>query len=240
MKLNRKILAAAAVAAACVAAPLTAQAVTAPSPVHHASFFGCFSHNGAGAATVITGHPNTCPAGSIDVQGDKGTQGPAGPAGAPGKDGAPGASGVVSVATHDLGAVASVATGGSFSANKTLAGTVSLKAGTYLVSVNAKATPLTSSPVEVFPQFFVYNGAALADFSNDLLNAGSGPLASSNTTIDSYYSGTGVVTLKADAVLNVYAFGYDSDQGAGTYKLDDLSVTAVQLSPAALWTSSAT
>src|SRR5690348_5267728 len=102
MKLTRKLaLAAAAVAAVCVAAPLTAEAVTAPSPVHHASFFGCFTHNGAGSASVITGHPNNCPAGSIDVQGDKvtqagaGTQGPAGPAGP---------SGVVSVAAHDLGA----------------------------------------------------------------------------------------------------------------------------------------
>jgi hypothetical protein len=230
--MNRKsklALAAAAVAAVCVAAPLTAEAVTAPSPVHHAAFFACVDHNGSGQATSVTGHPMTCPAGSILAEGDKGTTGPAGPAGAPGKDGAPGTSGVVSAAAHDLGAVASVATGGSFAANKTLAGTVSLKAGTYLLSVNAKATPLTSSAVEVFPQFFVYNGAALADFSNDLLNVGSGPLASSNTTIDSYYSGTGVVTLKADAVLNVYAFGYDSDRGAGTYALGDLSVTAVQL-----------
>lgn len=226
MKLNRKsklAVAVAAVAVVCVAAPLTAEAVTAPSPVHHAAFFGCFPHNGSGAATEVTGRPVTCPAGSILAEGDRSAQGTAGPAGP---------SGVVSVGTHDLGAVASVATGGPFAAGKTLVGTVSLKAGTYLLSVNAKATPLTSSAVEVFPQFFVYNGPALADFSNDLLNVGSGPLAGSNTTIDSYYSGTGVVTLKADAVLNVYSFGYDSDRGAGSYKLDDLSVTAVQLQAA--------
>lgn len=154
------------------------------------------------------------------ASGAAGTQGPAGPAGP---------SGVVSVAAHDLGAVASVATGGSFATGKTLVGTVALKAGTYLLAVNAKATPDVSSAVEVFPQFFVYNGAALADFSNDLFNVGSGPLASSNTTIDSYYSGTSVVTLAADATIDVYAFGYDSDRGAGSYALDDLSVTAVQL-----------
>lgn len=155
--------------------------------------------------------------------GSTGTQGPAGPAGP---------SGVVSVAAHDLGAVASVATGGSFATGKTLVGTVALKAGTYLLAVNAKATPLTSSAVEVFPQFFVYDGAALADFSNDLFNVGSGPLASLNTTVDSYYSGTGVITLATDGSIDLYAFGYDSDRSAGSYALDGLTVTAVQLQAA--------
>jgi hypothetical protein len=155
--------------------------------------------------------------------GSTGTQGPAGPAGP---------SGVVSVASHDLGAVASVATGGSFATGKTLVGTVALKAGTYLLAVNAKATPNVSSAVEVFPQFFVYDGAALADFSNDLFNVGSGPLASLNTSVDSYYSGTGVVTLAAGGSINVYAFGYNSDRSAGTYALDDLTVTAVALQAA--------
>ena len=158
-----------------------------------------------------------------------------GAAGTPGPKGDPGVqgpSGVVSVLTKDLGAVASVPTGGRFAANKTLAGTVALKAGTYLISVNAKATPDVSSPVAVFPQFFVYNGPAAADFSNNLLNAGAGALATDSTSIDSYYSGSGVITLTADSTLNVYAFGYDSDRGAGTYALDDLTVTAVQLQPA--------
>src|SRR5229473_1396966 len=126
----------------------------------------------------------------------------------------------------------SVATGGSFATGKTLVGTVNLKAGTYMIAVNAKATPDVSSAVEVFPQFFVYNGPAAADFSNDLFNVGSGPLASSNTSIDSYYSGTSVVTLAADATINVYAFGYNSDRSAGTYALDDLTLTAVQLQAA--------
>ena len=158
-----------------------------------------------------------------------------GAAGTPGPKGDPGVqgpSGVVSVTAKDLGAVTSVPTGGRFAANKTLAGTVALKAGTYLISVNAKATPDVSSPVAVFPQFFVYNGPAAADFSNNLFNAGAGALATDSTSIDSYYSGSGVVTLTADSTLSVYAFGYDSDRGAGTYALDDLTVTAVQLQPA--------
>lgn len=33
--------------------------------------------------------------------------------------------------------------------------------------------------------------------------------------------------------LHVYAFGYDSDQGAGSYTLDDLAVTATQINTGA-------
>jgi hypothetical protein len=156
--------------------------------------------------------------------GSTGTQGPAGPAGP---------SGVVSVASHDLGAVASVATGGSFVTTATLAGTVSLKAGTYLVSLNAKATPLMTSAVQVFPQFFVYSQVANAAFAGDLFNVGSGALESGgNVQIDSYYSGSDVIVLASDTVLDIYAGGYDSDRGAGTYALDDLTVTAVALQTA--------
>lgn len=235
--MNRKTFAATAVLIAAGAGAWlgtsAASAASAPSPVHHASFFGCFTHNGAGAASIVTGHPNDCPAGSIDVQGDKGTQGPAGPAGpagAPGKDGASGTSGAT---VKDLGAVASVATGGSFAATATLVGTVNLKAGTYLVSLNAKATPLMTSAVQVFPQFFVYDQAANASFTGDLFNVGAGALESGgNVNIDSYYSGSSVITLASDVTLDIYADGYDSDRGAGTYALDDLTVTAVRLQAA--------
>jgi hypothetical protein len=147
-------------------------------------------------------------------------RGPAGPQGP---------SGVVSTKTTDLGAVASVPTGGPFVANSTEVGTVSLKAGTYLISLNAKATPLTSSAIEVFPQFFVYDQAANPSFAGDLFNVGSGPLASNSTTIDSYYSGSTTITLATDTTLHIIAFGYDSDTSAGSYKLDDLTVTATQL-----------
>lgn len=161
------------------------------------------------------------------AEGSTGTQGPAGPAGATGP------SGVVSVTTKDLGAVASVPTGGSFVTGATLVGTVALKAGTYLVSLNAKATPLLTSAVQVYPEFFVYDQAANADFTGDLFNVGSGALESGgNLQIDSYYSGSDVVTLTADTTLDLYAFGYDSDRGAGSYDLDDLTVNAVQLQAA--------
>jgi hypothetical protein len=143
--------------------------------------------------------------------------------------GQPGPSGVVSTGTTDLGAVASVPTGGSFVSRATKVGTIPLKAGTYLLNVNAKATPDVSSAIEVFPQFFVYDQAANASFTGDLFNVGSGPLASDSTTIDSYFSGSGEVTLASDTTLYVYAFGYDNDTSAGTYTLDDLSVTATRI-----------
>jgi hypothetical protein len=148
-----------------------------------------------------------------------------------GPAGLPGPSGVVGTTTADLGAVTSVATGGSFVANAKEVGTVSLKAGTYLLSLNAKATPNVSSAIEIFPQFFVYNQVKNAAFKGDLFNVGSGPLASNNTSIDSYYSGSTVIRLAQAATLHVYAFGYDSDRSAGSYALDDLSVTATRINP---------
>ena len=51
-----------------------------------------------------------------------------------------GPSGVVSTAISDLRGVASVPTGGSFVSRSTQVGTIALKAGTYLLNVNAKAS----------------------------------------------------------------------------------------------------
>jgi hypothetical protein len=131
--------------------------------------------------------------------------------------------------TKDFGPVASVKTGGSFVANSTEAGTLDLQAGTYLISLNAKVTPDVSSATPVFPQFFVYDQAKNAAFTGDLLNAGSGELAVNSTTIDSYYSGSGTITLAAPATLHFYAFGYSPGGAAGTYALDSLSVSAVRV-----------
>ena len=162
-------------------------------------------------------------------------QGPAGPAGKDGKDGTNGTNGtnginsVTSAVTTDLGGISSVPTGGSFVANVTLAGTVSLKAGTYEISVNAKATPNNLGTAQVFPQLFVYNQPANGDFTGDLFNIGSGALEPTATNHDSYYSGTDLVTLASDTTLDIYVFGYDSDSGAGSYILDDLTVTTVGL-----------
>ena len=167
--------------------------------------------------------------------GANGATGPQGPAGATGATGPQGPSGVVSTSTTDLGGVASVPTGGGFVANATQVGTVKLGAGTYLINVNAKATPNAVTNGQVFPEFFVYNQAANSSFTGDLFNVGSGALEQFPTSvlsskIDSYYGGSAVLTIPSGGeTLHIYAFGYDSDQGAGSYVLDDLTVTATQI-----------
>jgi hypothetical protein len=183
----------------------------------------------AKVAYVVNGH-NTGWSLPVEffVTVSAGGAGSAGPAGPKGDTGAQGPSGVVASALSTLtDATSLVNTGGSFTANKTLVGHVSLKAGTYLVTLNAKAA--WASGTGEFPQFFVYKGVALADFSNDLFNVGNGALAQDNASIDSYYSGTGQVTLTEDGDLDIYAFGYNANHGAGTFSLENLTVTATQL-----------
>ena len=162
-------------------------------------------------------------------QGQRGARGPQGP------------SGVVSTSDASLvtGTAVNVTTGGSFTTHKTLVGTVKLKGGTYLVNVNFVATPNAVTTGQVFPQVFVYNGAQLSNFSNDLFNVGSGALEQAtqpeiNTDpINSYFSGSAEIKVpSAGETLDVYAFGYDSDTGAGSYALNALHVTSTALNPA--------
>jgi hypothetical protein len=165
---------------------------------------------------------------------------------APGQKGDQGPSGVVATGTTQLltdasatstGTPVSVKTGGSFGTYKTALQTIPLKAGTYLINVNFKATPNASNTnnADVFPQLFVYDGAFKPDFSNDVFNVGSGAVsvyntAGANDQVDSYYSGSTVITVPAGGTtLNVYAFGYDSDHGGSSYLLDSGSLSATQL-----------
>jgi hypothetical protein len=167
-----------------------------------------------------------------NVQGQKGATGSRGPQGP---------SGVVSTSNTNLvtSPPVSVATGGSFTANKTTVGTMQLAAGTYLINVNFMATPNEVTTGQVFPQAFVYDGAQKSDFSNDLFNVGSGGLELANASevandpINSYFSGSAEITVPAGGeTLYVYAFGYDADAGSGTYALNALTVTATALTPA--------
>ena len=132
-----------------------------------------------------------------------------------------------------------VATGGSAATNATLldgngsgGATITLQPGTYLVSLTAKATPTDTSAVQTFPAFFVYNQALSASFAGNVMNVGSGALESGgNVNIDSYFSGSGTVTVTApNTTLWVYGFGYRSDRSAGSYTLDTASLTAVPIS----------
>lgn len=174
------------------------------------------------------------PRGLTGARGPQGIQGRQGIQGKQGVQGVQGPSGIVSAGTDDLGRVASVATGGSFVANSTEVGSgVPLPAGTYLISLSAKATPRASGDTaQIFPQFFVYDQVKNSSFTGNLLNVGAGALEPDGTNHDSYYSGFQLITLSAATTLHVYAFGYDSDTGAGAYVLDDLSITAVAVTPA--------
>lgn len=199
----------------------TAPASIAPASLTPRAVYAC-EGTGHVPVTFLSTPSARCAAGATSIV--VGAQGPAGK---------PGASGVVSAGVHDLGGLSSVATGGGFVANSTEVGTVSLKAGTYLVSLAAKATPRASGDTAaIYPQFFVYGQAKNSLFTGDLMNVGAGALEPDGTNHDSYYSGSALITLASDATLHLYAFGYDSDSGAGAYVLDDLSLTAVQVTPA--------
>lgn len=154
-----------------------------------------------------------------------------------------GPSGVVSTHTYALetdasGDSYSVPTGGRFFTGARKVGTVPLTGGTYLINVNFMATPNAATGGAVFPQGFVYNGTAQSDFSNDMYNFGSGALAPYNTStptnqVNSYYSGSSEIVVPAGGeTLDVYAFGYDSDHGAGSYELNSATLTATALNVA--------
>lgn len=214
--ITRSSLALAAVATVALAVLGVSSAGAATSPVTHGA---CVEHGKPGSVLgnwmLYDWNNSKCPAG---------TYGPVFPGGAVSLPIVP------KHVTKDLGGLTSaVVTGGHFIDNATEVGTVTLQPGSYFVSVNAKATPNVASAVPVFPQFFVYNQAKNAAFNGDLFNVGAGSLATNNTSIDSYFSGSGTITLDKVTTLHVLAFGYDSDRGAGSYTLDDLTVTAVPL-----------
>lgn len=145
----------------------------------------------------------------------------------------------MSTGTKDLvTAPTTVLTGGAFSAKAThLPTEIALGEGTYLLTVNFTAAPRAVLPGQVFPQLFVYNGKAAIDLSNNLFNVGAGALASPTLAeivgggvISSYYSGTAQITVPAGGeTLHVYAFGYDSGGGAGSYTLRHATMTATRL-----------
>jgi hypothetical protein len=130
----------------------------------------------------------------------------------------------------------SISTGGSFSSRASLLdGSITLQPGVYSLSVSFEAAPAQTTPGAVFPQIMIYDGVKLPDFSNDLFNIGSGSLEdptagelSAGDTIDSYYSGSDLITVTSAETLDVYGFGYDSDTGEGAWSLLSGSVTAVQ------------
>jgi hypothetical protein len=225
--IRNKIVTVAAVAAAVLGGGAYALASSSSAAPAGPVFHGC---EGGVRGRIIydvfsAGKVPTCPKGAWQVSWNG--QGPAG---------APGQNATLGPAFTDS-TVTSVATGGSFSTNKTVLGTLALPAGTYQVQVNFKATPNAVTGGAVFPSVFIYDGPqASGSFANDLFNVGSGALEQIATgpvpsdVIDSYFSGSGVVTVPAGGeTLDVYAFGYDSDTAGGSYAMDNVTVVTTAL-----------
>lgn len=172
------------------------------------------------------------PAGKTGPKGNTGKTGPQGIQGVPGTPGKDGKSAVVwNGTTHLLQSPVTVNTGGSFLSRATLVGTATMASdGTWMVQVNAKATPNASGDTaDIYPQIFVYTQPVDSTFAGDWFNVGSAALEPDGTNHDSYYYGADTQELNGASKLYFYAFGYDSDKGAGSYTLDSLNVTFTEL-----------
>jgi hypothetical protein len=221
--------AAVALAASGGAYALAADAAPAAVSIPAGTLHGCVSGSTRVMERVYESNTSgtVCPSGSFLVYWS--VTGPKGP------------SGIVSTTRKQLvtKTTPAINTGGSFTSRKTLVGTVALAAGTWQVSANFTATPNATTTGNVFPQLFVYDGPVNASFTNDLFNVGAGALenptptiVSNGDTINSYFSGSDEITVPAGGeTLDVYAFGYDSDTGEGTYALNSAVITATHLQP---------
>jgi hypothetical protein len=171
------------------------------------------------------------PKGASGARGVTGKTGPQGIQGVQGQPGKNGSSGVVwNDTTHmlSLSGPVSVATGGGFVANATLVGTLTFAtAGYWDIQINAQATPKASGDTaQIFPQLFVYTQPKNSNFDGDLFNIGSGALQPDGTNHNSYLNGSMTVFIANPATkVYIYAFGYDSDTGAGSYTLNYVNVT---------------
>jgi hypothetical protein len=245
IKIKRKFAVLASVAGAlAVIGTGTAVAATASS-TPPAATRGCVE-TGSRTLTGVYENPGSfpgCKDGFAVSLSGAGTQGPAGPQGKTGPAGPQGPSGVTAATASQLvtpGTPVTVPTGGSFSARAVTAGTVQLAAGTYLLSVSAEVTPDATTGGAVYPQLMVYDGPVNADFTNDLFNVGNGPLENPTATeltdgdvINGYLSASQTIVVPAGGeTLDVYAFGYDSDQGEGSYLLNSAVIDATQITPA--------
>ena len=234
MRKHIGVIAVAAVAVALAASgggyALAADAAAPAASIPAGTLHGCVSGSTRVLEHVFESNTSgtTCPSGSFLVYW-----------GVTGPKGAPGPSGVVSTAKQQLVTALPpiIETGGSFTARKTLVGTVTLAAGAWLVDADFTATPDANDSGDVFPQLFVYDGPVNTDFTNDLFNVGAGALEHltlamvvEDDAISSYYSGESEITVPAGGeTLDVYAFGYDSDTGEGTYALNSAVITATHL-----------
>jgi len=183
--------------------------------------------------TALTEHTQTCPVGMTEVKlntsgsasgstGPQGPQGPQGPVGPKGDKGDTGAAGETLISQTAIPG-ATVATGGPFFANRTDLVKVTVPNGKYRVSLDVKVANVDGQAASIYPLIAVYNGTPLADFSNDLFNAGEGALPAIHN-IDQYILGSEIVTV-TNGQIDIEGFGYDSDRGAGSFTVESGTVT---------------
>lgn len=154
--------------------------------------------------------------GKNGTNGTNGATGPAGPAGAAGAAGPAGPAGAALLSTTAVAAGTSpVATGGSFFANHTTAATITVPNGKYTVCFDIKIANVAGQSSTTWPLAAIYDGAPLANFSNDQFNVANGALPPI-AAIDQYLSGCGGVIVSSGSVT-VNLFGYMGDRSAGQY-----------------------
>jgi len=151
--------------------------------------------------------------------------------GAKGDKGDTGPSGVQAIASHDFGSASGIITGGSFVSLSSEIGTYDIAAGTYQACLNGKVEQPTAATGSVSAQLFLYDQPKSSSFAGDLLNTSTTPQG--GTAHDSYMSGCTIINELAPATLHLYAFGYVSDSGSGTFNLMDANLQLVKLTPAA-------
>lgn len=149
--------------------------------------------------------------GAQGPKGDTGDTGPQGPTGATGEDGE---DGVVTPVYKETAPVNVAKIGGSFKTNATLAGTVELPAGKYILDVNGffRSNQATSGQTTLQTAVRVgWNGADT--FGTDLGTAFTGgtPTAANREVSN---SATRVVHLPTTTTVQLLVFGYDNSGGS--------------------------
>lgn len=234
IKLNRRAwLAVSATAIAVMLGGTAALASTSFTPAATGTPRAVYACEASGhvSVTVMSTPSAKCPTGTTAIV--VGAQGPAGARGATGLTGATGAqgpSGVQALATDTFTETDGIVSGGSFVLLSTEVGTASLGAGAYEVCVNGKAEQPTAATGAVSAQLFLYDQAKSSSFTGDLLNVSAD--TQGGTHHDAYLNGCTLVTESAPVTLHLYAFGYDSDSGSGSWNLMSATVKTIQLTPA--------
>jgi hypothetical protein len=179
--------------------------------------------------------------GANGANGTNGAQGPAGPKGDKGDKGDPASDSAGKLVGHVVATDKVIKQlGGSFKTGKTLVGSMSLPAGTYLISGSGFFDRVNDSigPSGSRLQLAVRDGDSTTAFGNDDGTCVTGAFrapdaaAPSNADREASCALSRVLTLGTTTTLNVYLFGYNddgSDDGGDNFNAD-VDVAAMRVS----------